>query len=208
MKITSLAIGVLLASTTYGATLFNTMGPDNAYVLSGSTIGGPSGTVVADLIHPDADGTAGNITLAMRHTSGENLYRLDFAAWSENGPADTPFYSREFSITGDLTTIQLPDGPQLFEDVEFWLIISGAGENTQGAWWGNGHGALGIIAWHENAPPTLAAPLVNWNILGDQLLNGVRIETGAAAAETPEPSTALLAAVGLLWAGWARRKRT
>jgi MYXO-CTERM domain-containing protein len=207
MKLTSLAIGALLASAAYGATLYNTMGPDNQFVLSGSTIGGPSDNVVANLIHPNADGKAGSITLAMGHTSGENLYRMDFAAWSESGPSSTPFYSREFSLTGDLTTIQLPDGPELFEDVEFWLVISGAGESTQGAWWGNGLGALGTVAWHNNTPPTLAAPATDWNILGDQVLGGARIETDVAATETPEPSNALLAGAGLLLAGWVRRKR-
>lgn len=196
-------------ATAQGAILYDTLGPDNSYQMSGSTIGGTSGQVVGDWIHVDEDGVVGSITLAAHHNSGENLYQLDFALPGVNGPGDSPFYSIQFSLEGgNLTTITLENGPALQADTDVWMVFSGIGEGTQGAWWINNNGILGTMAWRDNPPPSFGPAAVNWTVLGDQWMGGARLNTGVPSpVATPEPSTALLAAPALLALGLLRRKR-
>lgn len=207
MKLTVLALAALLTVAAHGATLYDTLGPDNHYHSSGPTIGGPQDMVVGNWIFATASDQATSLTLAMRHISGENRYRLEFVPSGNNGPSGSPFFSTEFSATGDLTTLNLQNGPVLSDSVPFWLVLSAAGQNTQGVWWSNAAGTLGTIAWHDNSSQNFTTSPINWNVLGDQVLAGVQINSGGAPpTATPEPSTALLAASALLIFGWRHRR--
>lgn len=210
MKLTAFVLGAFLAVAAHGSTLYDTLGPDHNYVLSGSTIGGPTGIVVADLVEVTTGGPLTQIILSMGHTSGQNLYQLDFVVPEVDGPTGSSFFSQSFSLTGNLTTLDLQSGPTLTEGQQFWLVISGAGEATQGAWWTNGNGARGYVAWHEDAGPTFAASGANWFLNGDSYLNGIQLNSGTTpdpVVVTPEPSTALLAAPALVLLGLWRRRR-
>lgn len=209
MKLTALALGALLAVAAHGSTLYDTMGPGYSYALSGSTIGGPTGIQVADLVEVTTGGPLTQIILSMAHTSGQNLYQLDFVIPEVDGPTGASFFSQTFSLTGNLTTLDLQSGPTLTAGQQFWLLISAAGEATQGAWWTNGTGARGFIAWRENSAPTFTAAGTTWNMNGDSYLNGIQLNSGTTPdpVAAPEPSTALLAAPALLVLGLLRRKR-
>ncbi|QOY87187.1 hypothetical protein [Paludibaculum fermentans] len=209
MKLTVLALGALLTAAAHGATLYDTLGPANSYQLSGSTIGGSYDQVVANLFDPTQGGQISQITLAMGHTSGQNLYRLDIIANNDGeGPTGANLFTLDFSLTGYLTTLNLSNGPSLQAGGLYWMVISGAGEATQGAWWGNSGGFRGTTGWH-NTQPGLSASAVNWHLNGDSYLNAFRVSSGTTQdpLAAPEPSTALLAAPALLLLGWLRRRR-
>lgn len=209
MKLTVLALGALLTAAAHGATLYDTLGPSNSYQLSGSTIGGSYDQVIANLFEPLEDGKISQITLAMGHTSGQNLYRLDIVANGEGGPTGASLFTLDFGLTGYLTTLNLADGPSLQAGNLYWMVISGAGEGTQGAWWGNNSGIRGTTGWQNTQPTFAAASSVNWHLNGDSYLNAFRISSGTSPdpVAAPEPSTALLAAPALLLLGWLRRRR-
>lgn len=208
MKLTVLALGAFLTAALHGATLYDTLGPDNKFQLSGNTIGGSNDIVVANWIHSVGNGPVTSIELAMAHTSGENLYRLDLVTALGAGPSDNSFYHQEFSVSGNLTTLNVQNGPSLDEDHDIWLVISGIGLNTQGAWWANGNGILGTLAWQNLPQNNFASVQATWSIMGDQVVGGARINSDIEPSAVPEPSTALLAAPALLLLGWVRRKRS
>ncbi|WP_321472375.1 hypothetical protein [uncultured Paludibaculum sp.] len=208
MKLTVLALGALLTTAAHGATLYDTLGPSNSYQLSGSTIGGPYDQVIANLFEPLEDGQISQITVALGHTSGENLYRLDIVANNGGeGPTGANLFTLDFSLTGYLTTLSLSDGPSLQAGNFYWMVISGAGEGTQGVWWGNSGGFRGTTGWH-NTQPSFSASAVNWHLNGDSYLNAFRLSSAITPdpVAAPEPSTALLAAPALLLLGWWRRR--
>ncbi|MGC4053185.1 MAG: choice-of-anchor R domain-containing protein [Paludibaculum sp.] len=209
MKLTVFALGALLTAAAHGATLYDTLGPSNSYQLAGSTIGGTYDQVIANLVEPLEDGQISQITLAMGHTSGQNLYRLDIVANGEGGPTGGSLFSLDFGLTGYVTTLNLTDGPSLQAGNLYWMVISGAGEGTQGAWWGNASNIRGMTGWQNTQPTFASASSVNWHLNGDSYLNAFRISSGTTpdSVAAPEPSTALLAAPALLLLGWLRRRR-